>query len=196
MGGKVSDFSGVPGLVVEIAAPCSVPWDSMAGDDRSRHCGVCQKNVFNLSGLTRAEIDDLLQDRNGTMCVRVFQREDGTVLTADCATGLAVKGALRERLKERARKAALTAGGVIATGLGLSALYDSSLGDQVRRLFGASVECHLPPENPRKVRESHERIGMINDFSKPYDERSRQAQPRPLDGNVPNYERGSMPDSK
>lgn len=32
---------------VYIAAPCSVPWDSMEGDERIRHCQQCKLNVYN-----------------------------------------------------------------------------------------------------------------------------------------------------
>jgi hypothetical protein len=38
---------------VSIAAPCSADWDQMAGTDQVRHCPLCNKNVYNLSAMTR-----------------------------------------------------------------------------------------------------------------------------------------------
>jgi hypothetical protein len=34
---------------IEIASPCTVEWDSMTGDDRSRFCGQCKLNVYNIA---------------------------------------------------------------------------------------------------------------------------------------------------
>ncbi len=81
----------------------------MIGDDRVRFCGQCTKNVYNLSALPREEGEALLraaQEREAGgagagLCVRIYRRSDGTVLTADCPTGarrkkrrLAVFGAI------------------------------------------------------------------------------------------------------
>jgi hypothetical protein len=75
---------------IEIASPCNVPWDSMEGDDRKRFCGECKLDVYNVAAMTRAEAEDLVA-RDGRVCVRLFRRADGTVLTADCAVGLRLK---------------------------------------------------------------------------------------------------------
>jgi hypothetical protein len=72
---------------IRVAAPCTADWNQMTGDGRTRHCGECKKNVYNLSGMTRDEAEALLIDRNGDLCVRYFQRTDGTILLADCAVG-------------------------------------------------------------------------------------------------------------
>jgi hypothetical protein len=81
---------------IQVASPCSVPWDQMVGDDQIRHCGECQLNVYNLSTMTTAEITTLLTKKEGRTCVRFFRRTDGTVLTQDCPVGLA---AVRRRLR-------------------------------------------------------------------------------------------------
>jgi hypothetical protein len=73
---------------VRIASPCSASWDAMTGDDRVRFCGQCQKNVYDLSALSRGEAETLLAEREGSICVRLYRRADGTVLTADCPVGL------------------------------------------------------------------------------------------------------------
>ena len=65
----------------------------MAGDDRVRFCGHCAKDVYDLSALGREEAEALLRasrrpdtERLG-VCVRLYRRTDGTVLTADCPDG-------------------------------------------------------------------------------------------------------------
>ena len=64
---------------IRVAAPCSASWDAMTGDDRVRACGDCQKNVYNLSDLTRDEAEALIREKEGRLCVRYFQRADGTI---------------------------------------------------------------------------------------------------------------------
>ena len=38
--------------------------------------------------MTRAEAENLIQQREGNLCVRYAQREDGTILTEDCPVGI------------------------------------------------------------------------------------------------------------
>ncbi len=73
---------------VSIASPCSARWEEMVGDDRARFCGKCEKNVYNLSALTREEAEAVLRAKEGELCVRLYRREDGTVLTQDCPVGV------------------------------------------------------------------------------------------------------------
>jgi len=73
---------------IRVAAPCSARWEAMAGDDRVRACGDCQKNVYNLSELTRDEAETLIREKEGNLCVRYFQRADGTIMLKDCAVGV------------------------------------------------------------------------------------------------------------
>lgn len=76
---------------LSIATPCTVPWGTMSGDDRSRFCGQCQRQVFDLSAMTTAEVVDLLSQPGGSPCVRLYRRPDGRVLTSDCPAGLRVR---------------------------------------------------------------------------------------------------------
>lgn len=59
----------------------------MEGDDRVRFCPECELNVYNLSAMTEEQALALVQEREGRLCVRFYQREDGTVLTSDCPVG-------------------------------------------------------------------------------------------------------------
>jgi hypothetical protein len=88
----------------QIASPCPAEWNDMPGDDRIRHCGICQKNVYNLSALPAAEALSLLEEHGYDLCVSLYRREDGTVLTDDCPVGMAAKA--RRRLQRIAWLAA------------------------------------------------------------------------------------------
>ncbi len=74
---------------IRIASPCSADWAGMYGNERKRFCGECKLNVYNLSGMTQAAAEELLQRSEGRLCVRFYRRKDGTVLTADCPVGWA-----------------------------------------------------------------------------------------------------------
>jgi hypothetical protein len=81
---------------IRIAAPCPASWDDMAGDDRVRHCSLCQQSVYNVAALSRTEANALVTQATGRMCLRLFRRADGMVMTRDCPVG--VLRAARRRL--------------------------------------------------------------------------------------------------
>lgn len=83
---------------IQIATPCRANWDKMQVRDESgavRHCQSCQKNVYNLSMMNRAEALALIQQHEGEMCVRLARRADGTVINNDCPVGLQSKSRRR-----------------------------------------------------------------------------------------------------
>ena len=83
---------------IEIASPCTQDWNAMTGDEKRRFCGECRLHVHDLSQMTRGEADDLLAAAaGGRVCVRIWRRPDGRVLTKDCVT-------VRERLRRRVRR--------------------------------------------------------------------------------------------
>lgn len=82
---------------IQIASPCTADWDAMAGSERVRHCAECQQSVFDISRMTAPEAVALLTS-GGHVCVRLYRRSDGTVLTQDCSVG---RGA---RLRRSARR--------------------------------------------------------------------------------------------
>ncbi len=75
---------------VKIASPCDVGWENMRGDDRVRFCDACEMNVYNLSALRRTEAEELIRRHEGRLCVSLYRRADGTILTADCPVGASV----------------------------------------------------------------------------------------------------------
>ena len=81
----------------------------MIGTEKRRYCGECKLNVYNLSGMSRDEAENLIANAEGRLCVRFFQRADGTVLTQDCPVGW-------QAVKKRVSKTA-TAGVSLFIGL-------------------------------------------------------------------------------
>ena len=96
---------------IRVARPCRSEWSLMDGDERHRHCSNCSKDVYNVAGLTRDETMELLTS-GGAVCLRLFRRPDGTILTADCAGGRAVAGRSRLRVVAVAAAAALSVAGL------------------------------------------------------------------------------------
>ncbi len=82
---------------VKIASPCSMDWEGMAGDDQVRFCQSCEKNVYDIRMMTRSEANKLLTSSEGTVCIRLFKRADGTVITQDCPVGLRM---VREKIRK------------------------------------------------------------------------------------------------
>jgi len=86
---------------MRVASPCTADWEKMTGNDRTRFCDQCQKHVYNLSAMSRAQAEALMGIAEGKICVRYYQRHDGTVLTEDCPVGW------RKIVKESRRRSAL-----------------------------------------------------------------------------------------
>ncbi len=59
----------------------------MHGDDRARFCATCEKHVYDFSKMTAAEGVALIREKEGKLCVRLWRRADGTVITDDCPVG-------------------------------------------------------------------------------------------------------------
>lgn len=97
---------------VEIASPCDVSWSSMDGDSDVRYCGSCKKHVYNLSMMSRAEAEAVLGAAKATeVCVRLYRRADGTVITDDCPIGV-------RRRRFWRRTSGLAAAGILLAALG------------------------------------------------------------------------------
>jgi hypothetical protein len=86
----------------------------MKGDDKVRTCAECRLNVYNFAGMSQREGEELIRTHEGRLCVRIWRRPDGTLITKDCPVGL-------RALKRKARwMAGQIAAGALLT-LGLSA---------------------------------------------------------------------------
>ena len=79
---------------LQVAAPCHADWEKMRplhSSSAVRHCQSCNKNVYNVSLISRAEAEDLLLKHEGKLCVRFARRADGTLVTGDCPAGRSIK---------------------------------------------------------------------------------------------------------
>lgn len=108
-------------LRLQVASPCTADWNTMEGDDRCRFCSRCQKNVYNLEGLSETEIRELAGSQDSPFCARFYQRADGMVLTSNCPVGAADS---RRRLRKRITVLAFV--GFIAAGIANFARASSS----------------------------------------------------------------------
>lgn len=131
---------------IRVATPCRADWNEMTGDERVRACGSCNKNVYNLSSMTRDEAEALIVEKEGRLCVRYFQRSDGTILLKDCAVGVSQK---RKRRIIAAGAAALLGGG------GLLAY------KRTRPERGVQMLGEMAPDEPRIVTTPGEQEEML-----------------------------------
>lgn len=66
-----------------VAMPCSFDWESMKGNDEIRLCSGCNKNVYNLSSMSKERAEDVLSATE-THCVRIARNADGRMIHDDC----------------------------------------------------------------------------------------------------------------
>ncbi len=126
---------------IRVASPCSANWDEMYGNDRKRFCGDCKLNVYNLSGMTRVEAEDLIRRSEGRLCVRFYSRADGSVITQDCPVGWAC-------IKQRT-KSVVTAVFSLLMGLFSGILFVSMFSKpEPRATVGDIIVRPLTPDTP------------------------------------------------
>lgn len=122
---------------VRVASPCSADWTQMVGDEKVRFCTSCEKNVYNLSAMTSADAEDLLgASAGGELCVRFYQRVDGTVMTSDCPVGVT---------RKRRKKLALAIAGAGALAWGAVAQLDRRTMGVVPMTGEIAMQGELPP---------------------------------------------------
>lgn len=104
-----------------IAAPCTMNWEDMAGNDRVRHCQQCQLDVYNISDMTAGEAETFLRNQTDKACINLYRRADGTIITDNCPVGLRkLRAGLLKARESRNRLARLAAGALLLI-LGLPA---------------------------------------------------------------------------
>jgi hypothetical protein len=133
---------------LQIASPCDALWDDMQGTPTVRACAQCEKNVYDISLLTRAEATALIQEKEGKLCVRLYRREDGTILTSDCPKGL--KRVRHEFIKARAKTYAY--GAAFLSMIGLSAI--GSQGTRANSYIHDSLNSTIELDTPKQPLQS------------------------------------------
>jgi hypothetical protein len=125
-----------------IATPCDVPWASLVGDDRVRYCGRCSQSVYNIAAMDRREARRLLESRTGRLCLRLYRRVDGTIVTADCWSRLRA-ARRRGRLALGAALVAVVCAEISGMWFGLQGLY--RFWNRARSAMPVSLEVTPPP---------------------------------------------------
>ena len=134
---------------IRVASPCSMDWEPMTGDERTRHCEQCGLHVHNLDAMTRDEALALAQgaSQGGRVCVRFYRRADGKVLTRDCPVGLA---AVRAKARHAySRVAALLA--LLLSGAWLVAKGDANAGALSDAQPFSTLRAWLRPAPPQRM---------------------------------------------
>lgn len=121
---------------VRVASPCNADWDQMIGNERARFCGQCNLSVYNLSSMTKGEAEQLIGATEGRLCVRYFNRADGSILTRDCPVGLR---AFRRKMSYVARAVSSAVLSLLA-GLGVYQVKSNFLEPTI--MGGIAVESH------------------------------------------------------
>ncbi|MFY9824097.1 MAG: carboxypeptidase-like regulatory domain-containing protein [Thermoanaerobaculia bacterium] len=66
-----------------IASPCPESWQVMSGDERTRFCSRCQKQVHDLAALEAREIEALIEASQGRFCARITRDRFGRMVTRE-----------------------------------------------------------------------------------------------------------------
>ena len=67
-----------------IAMPCSVDWNEMKGDNKVRLCGGCNKNVYNLSAMSKSEAEEVLSGPT-LPCIQIMRSNEGAIVVDETA---------------------------------------------------------------------------------------------------------------
>lgn len=114
-----------------------------------RFCGLCRKNVYNLSAMPREAAERLVAEREGDLCALLYRRQDGTVLTADCPVG-------RRRFAVRLVKR--VAAGIAVVGMSFFGRYFTAVPKEPAK---AKAESPWPANAPMSRKQAEELLGSL-----------------------------------
>jgi len=125
---------------------CPQLWAGMEGNEKTRFCEVCQKNVHNLSMMSAEERRDLLASTGESPCVAYFKHVNGTPIDV---TALPDGSPLKKKLT-KAALLSLSAVGLGSIAMNSMELIEAISQDQVAPTTGgyyimsAGVVCPPP----------------------------------------------------
>src|SRR3954470_9175692 len=73
----------IPLDLIEVESPCSKDWNRMRGSDEKRFCDHCNRDVYDLGAMSEADVQNLLCQQAGKLCVRFTRLSSGKVQTLD-----------------------------------------------------------------------------------------------------------------
>lgn len=149
-----------------IASPCEMSWDEMTGDEQARFCNQCQKNVYNISEMTRFEAEILIREHEGNVCVRMYRRQDGTVINDDCPVGLRTLRSGYRFMKARvwqvaAAAAAVFSGVFTVPSVAQNQVSKSEKQDSKAEKQNSKADEKPSPQGPSPVKEPRQLMGKI-----------------------------------
>jgi len=97
---------------IAVPEPCPQSWDAMVGDNKARFCASCEKDIYNLSEMTRGEAKKLIFQSKESVCVRLEKDTHGKVKT------------LKRQLHQITRQVPIAAG-VLSASLAFAAVADA-----------------------------------------------------------------------
>ncbi len=131
-------------LRVEIASPCEAKWDEMVGDQKTRFCLSCEKNVHDLTAMSAREVSAFFDESaNDRACVRVWQRTDGMILREDCPLGIR-----RQRLRGVLLSGVSIAAVALGCFTGLALLHARSAHTNQSTKMDTPIAHHKPVHEP------------------------------------------------
>lgn len=68
---------------LQVTAPCTADWETMAGNNRQRHCAQCDKVVFDFAQMTPRQVEAIVAVNRGNLCARLTRQPDGSLVTLD-----------------------------------------------------------------------------------------------------------------
>jgi hypothetical protein len=153
---------------LKVASPCEANWEAMTGDEAIRFCGLCKKNVYQISNMSNDQVEELLAEAGEKKCGRFYQRKDGTLVTADCSVGL-------KRKRRKQAVVGVSAGVLSVIGLAMSTVGGapppvSNISEQITApaepldqspIMGAMevlLDEELAPEEPEEIDQDHRLI--------------------------------------
>lgn len=133
---------------LQISSPCPADWDRMIGTEQIRFCSECNKNVYNLSRMTRNQAEALVSRSKGQLCARFYRQEDGVILTEDNRAGLHLIS----------RRASPIATAVVSAILSLG----GSAAAQTTAGAGQPVPIHSGAESNKKAQEPEAQLATAS----------------------------------
>lgn len=170
---------------IRIASPCAADWNEMIGNERQRFCSACKLNVYNLSGMSRREAENLiLQSESNRLCVRFYRRSDGTILTDDCPVGW-------KAIKRNISKTATAFASLVFTALSGISLANYLAKSDERQMLGTmpvinntTIGDVSTNENSNAEVMGKPSVGVMGNISVPYKQRDFTS----IDGRISNLE--------
>ena len=148
----------------KLSQPCPADFETLGGCGRVRHCGLCQKPIYDLSGLTQDEAQALLQRSEGKPADQLYVRRDGTLTTTPCQVGTHLA---RRRARSKVAFLAKVAA-VLVAGAGASVQYHHQSELRQRRQLEKWAGISLADDRAyRYVRHLHDHLASPGDEMPP-----------------------------